>query len=270
MFESFRAEISFKSLDQLNEKIEFLIKHNIFNINIPCKGNIKKDFLFETIQYLGENYTNLNIVYHYSFYHQYIKNKKESFDYFLDFVDKCSSFKNKEILLVSGSKKRKEFNSISVLNELKNYFNPNIRFGIVFNPYFSLIKDIKEERERLIEKLSSGLINSIWLQLGTEINLLDNSIFFLNKNIKTDLNKEHDIKLYGSIFVPSKQSLARFKFRPWKGVFFSQEYLNSIEKANHITREILKIYLKYKIDLLVESECSSIKQLENAKSILSI
>ena len=267
MFEPFRAEVSFKSIEQLTQKIEFLIKNNIFNINIPCKGNIKKELLFETVKYLGENHNNLNVVYHYSFYHQYIKNKKESYEYFLNFIHKCHSFKNKEILLVSGSKKRKEFNSLSVLNQLKYYCNPNMKFGIAFNPYFPLIKDINEERERLLEKLSSGLINSIWLQLGSEVNLLDKSILFLKKNINNDLKKK-EIKLYGSLFVPSKQSLARFKFRPWKGVFFSDEYLNSVEKANHLTREILKIYLKYKINLLIESDCSSIKELENAKNIL--
>ena len=265
MFEPFRAEISFKSLEQLNQKIEFLVKNNILNINIPCKGNIKKDFLFEIIEYLGVNYSNLNVIYHYSFYHQFIKNKKESYEYFLNFIDKCYSFKNKEILLVSGSKKRKDFNTISILNQLRYYFKPNIKFGIAFNPYFPLIQDINEEKTRLLEKLSSGLINSIWLQLGSDVNLLEKSILFLKEN-----TKDKDIKLYGSLFVPSKQNLARFKFRPWKGVFFSDQYLNSIEKANHETIEILKIYLKHEIDVLVESECSSIKQLENAKSILGI
>tara|TARA_B100001121_G_scaffold268719_1_gene252824 strand:+ start:1192 stop:2007 length:816 start_codon:yes stop_codon:yes gene_type:complete len=270
MFDSYRAEISFKSIEQLSEKIEFFMKNNILKINIPCKGNIKKDFLIEIVKYLGKNYPNLDIVYHYSFYHQYIRNKNESYEYFLEFIDKCCSFNNKEILLVSGSNKRKGFDSISVLNELKYYFSSNIKFGVAFNPYFSLTNEIKEERDRLLEKLSSGLINSIWLQLGSDINLLDNGILFLKKNIKNNsFNKEQDIKLYGSLFVPTKQSLARFKFRPWKGVFFSDQYLNSIEKAEYLTRNILKIYLKNKIDLLIESECSSIKQLKNAKSILA-
>ena len=153
---------------------------------------------------------------------------------------------------------------------MKYELNPNIRFGIAFNPYFSFIEDIKEERKRLLDKLSSGLISSIWLQLGSDVKLLDKSVIFLKENIRRIYhNKNRDIKLYGSLFVPSKQSLARFKFRPWKGVFFSNQYLNSVEKANFITNDILKIYAKNDIELLIESECSSNQQLINTKSILS-
>ena len=34
MFDSYRAEISFKSIEQLSEKIEFFMKNNILKINI--------------------------------------------------------------------------------------------------------------------------------------------------------------------------------------------------------------------------------------------
>ena len=270
MFKKFRAEISFKDIEQLKKRIDFCSKNNILSINIPCKGVIKKDFLLEIVDFIGNNYSNLNVIYHYSLYHQYYKNKKKSYECFLDFIDKCNSFRNKEILLVSGSKKRIGFDVIDLLNEMKYELNPNIKFGIAFNPYFSFIEDIKEERKRLLDKLSSGLISSIWLQLGSDVKLLDKSVIFLKENIRRIYhNKNRDVKLYGSLFVPSKQSLARFKFRPWKGVFFSNQYLNSVEKANFITNDILKIYAKNDIQLLIESECSSNQQLINTKSILS-
>ena len=270
MFEQFRTEISFKNIEQMNKKIEFCNENSINKINIPCKGNIKKDFLLEIVEYIGLNHSNLDVIYHYSFYHQYFKNKHKSFEYFLNFIDKCNSFNNNEVLLVSGSKKRKDFDVLDVLNEIKVNWDYKIKFGVAFNPYLSSIKEIEEERKRLIEKLSSGIVNSVWLQLGSDFNLLEKSILFLIKNINNNFYNDKEIKLYGSLFVPSKQSLARFKFRPWKGVFFSDQYLNSVEKANSITREILKVYQKYKIDLLIESECSSIQQLENAKNKLKL
>ena len=45
----FRVELSFKTLNQLKNKIDFCISNKINEINIPCKGIIKKDFLIETI-----------------------------------------------------------------------------------------------------------------------------------------------------------------------------------------------------------------------------
>tara|TARA_Y100000589_G_scaffold235860_1_gene223231 strand:+ start:795 stop:1619 length:825 start_codon:yes stop_codon:yes gene_type:complete len=269
MFQQFRTEISFKNIEQMNKKIEFCYRNNLHKINIPCKGNIKKEFLLEVVEYIGRNHTHLDVIYHYSFYHQYFKNKKNSYEYFLKFIDKCNYFNNNEILLVSGSNKRKGFDVIDVLKDMKFDFNSKIKFGVVFNPYLSLIDEIKEERKRLIEKLSSGIINSVWLQLGSDFKLLEESILFLkNSSMNKYFCNNKEIKLYGSLFVPSRQSLARFKFRPWKGVYFSDKYLNSMEKANYITTEILKVYQKHKLELLVESECSSNLQLKNARKIL--
>ena len=270
MFKEFRIEISFRNIEQMKKKIEFLQNNNIFKINIPCKGLIKKDFLIETVEYIGKNYPSLDVIYHYSLNHQYTKNNIESYKYFLKFIEKCVAFNNKEILLISGSKKRNGFDVINVLNQLKKDINNKISFGIAYNPYFSTNEDIEEERNRLSEKLSSGIINSIWLQLGSDINLLKDGILFFNEDIKNNIKNLAEIKVYGSLFVPSKQSLSRFKFRPWKGVFFSNDYLNSLEKANEITLDILKFYSENKIDLLIESECITNQQLINARNILTL
>ena len=49
MKKQLRVEISFKDINQLKNKIDFLLDKNIHKINIPCKGLIKKDFLLEVI-----------------------------------------------------------------------------------------------------------------------------------------------------------------------------------------------------------------------------
>ena len=100
MLNDFRFELSFKNTFQLENKLNFCISNNINKINIPCKGVIKKDFLNETIKYIGENYKNLDVIYHYSLYHQYTKNRVYSYLEFLKFIKKCKLYKNKEILLV--------------------------------------------------------------------------------------------------------------------------------------------------------------------------
>ena len=272
MFSKLRQEISFKDLDQLQKKIEFCLSNSIYKINIPCKGNIKKDFLIDVVKFIGKNYKNLDVIYHYSFYHQYYRNKKYSYDKFLNFIELNKKYNNNnEILIVSGSQKRKEFEVLSVLKVLKSDLRTRPKFGIAYNPYFSNKFEYKNERNRLLSKIDSEFIDSIWLQFGSEINYLKRELSFLKKinfisNQKIGIGK----KLYGSIFIPSKQFLARFKFRPWRGVFLSQEYLNSIEHSNLITKNIIDFYLENNITPLIESECSTINQFNEAKRYIKL
>jgi len=71
-----RYELSFKNISQLENKLNFCRLHNIRNINIPCKGLIKKELFNSTIKYISKNFNEFNVTYHYSLYHQYSKIKK--------------------------------------------------------------------------------------------------------------------------------------------------------------------------------------------------
>ena len=119
MISNLRFELSFKNNRQLENKLNFCKFNNIKNINIPCKGIIKKDFFNSTIKYISRNYPEFNVTYHYSLYHQYSQNKEKSYQYFLDFLKNSYSNLNYEILLVSGSNKKKNFDAIDVLSNIK-------------------------------------------------------------------------------------------------------------------------------------------------------
>ncbi len=272
MLNKFRVEISFKDLDQLKKKLDFCLNKKIYKINIPCKGIIKKDFLLEVVKFIGTKYKNLDVTYHYSLYHQFQKDRNISYQKFLNFIEVNKTYnKNNEILLVSGSKKRNDFDVLNILEQLKFDLSKNIRFGVAFNPYIFEERDCKIERNRLIEKLNSYFVQSVWLQFGSEINQLIREINFLNKIISNDqklVNKE--INIYGSLFIPSKQFLARFKFRPWKGVYLSNKYLNSFEETGEITKKIIDFYLKNSIIPLVETELSTENQFTQAKNFLEL
>ena len=82
MFNNYRVEISFKDFDQLKKRLEFCVNKKIYKINIPCKGNIKKDFLEEVVKFIGVKYKNLDVIYHYSFYHQFHNNNNLSYTNF--------------------------------------------------------------------------------------------------------------------------------------------------------------------------------------------
>ena len=119
MKNNFRLEISFKNIPQLEKKIKFCIQNNISKINIPCKGEIKKDLLLDSVRFIGENYKNINTVYHYSLYHQYFRNSKESYKNLLLFLKLCNFYNNNQILIVSGSIRRENFDLLELLQHLK-------------------------------------------------------------------------------------------------------------------------------------------------------
>ena len=79
MINNLRFELSFKNISQLENKLNFCRFHKIKNINIPCKGSIKKDLFYSTIKYISKNFQEFNVTYHYSLYHQYSINKQKSY-----------------------------------------------------------------------------------------------------------------------------------------------------------------------------------------------
>ena len=82
--------------------------------------------------------------------------------------------------------------------------------------------------------------------------------------------KRQEIDIYGSLFIPSKQFLARFKFRPWRGVYLSDKYLNSLEESGKITKNIIDFYLANSIIPLVETELCTEKQFLEANNFINL
>ena len=119
------------------------------------------------------------------------------------------------------------------------------------------------ERERFDRKLSSGLINSIWFQYGTDIKVLQNEVNYLKK-----LAKYEKINLFGSLLIPSKQFIARFKFRPWKGVHISEKCLCSLDYFYDFTRDLVCFYKKNNITPVIESDFTSSEKLKSVYSFL--
>ena len=263
MIDNLRFELSFKNISQLENKLNFCKSNKIQNINIPCKGNIKKELFNSTIKYISKNFQEFNVTYHYSLYHQYSKNKEKSYQDFLDFLKNSNSNRNYEILLVSGSSKKKNFDSINVLSNIKKEKNLKVKLGIPYNPYLNKYYKVSSERERFERKISSGLINSIWLQYGTDIKELQNEV----KYLKNESNYKK-LNLFGSLLIPSKQFIARFKFRPWKGVHISEKCLYSLDNFYDFTRDLVCFYKNNNITPVIETDFSSSEKLDSVYSFL--
>ncbi|WP_288249880.1 hypothetical protein [uncultured Prochlorococcus sp.] len=258
MNNNIRFELSFKNISQLENKLNFCKLNNIKNINIPCKGLIKKELFNSTIKFISKNFNEFNVTYHYSLYHQYSKNKDESYQYFIDFVKNSHINRNYEILLVSGSNKKKNFDSVDVLAYLKKEKDLKVKLGIAYNPYLKKYYNISSERERFERKFSTGLINSIWFQYGTDIKVLQNELTYLKK-----ITKDEKLNLFGSLFIPSKQFIARFKFRPWKEVYISEKFLFSLDNFFNFTSDLVSFYKNNNITPVIETDFSSSEKLDS-------
>ena len=155
MINNLRFELSFKNISQLENKLNFCKLNKIRNINIPCKGPIKKELFNLTIKYISENFQEFNVTYHYSLFHQYSKDKEKSYQDFLEFLKNSYSCKNYDILLVSGSNKKKNFDTIDVLSNIKKEKFLKVKLGTAYNPYLRKYYKVHSERERFERKITS-------------------------------------------------------------------------------------------------------------------
>ena len=164
---------------------------------------------------------------------------------------------------MSGSNKKKNFDTIDVLAYLKKEKNLKVKLGIAYNPYLKKYYNVSSERERFERKISTGLINSIWFQYGTDIKVLQDELTYL-KNI----TKDEKLNLFGSLFIPSKQFMARFKFRPWKEVYISEKCLCSLDSFFEFTSDLVSFYKNNDITPVIESDFSTSKKLSSVYSFL--
>ena len=268
-----RIEISFKTFDELRKILSFSQRNNLNKINIPCKNNLKKDFLLESIKISKEEFPTIDVIPHFSILHEFKRNSAKTQASFINFLHAVKYLGCKQVLLVSGSQKRSTLDSIKALSVIKDnslFVNQDFSIGVAFNPYLQGCM-FDEEILRLEKKVQSGLVSSIWIQFGTDYKLLKNRIEVLSNIINSSIkksSKSSGIMLFGSVLIPSRQFLARFKYRPWKGVYCSNDFLTSVDFANSIVIKLLETYKHYNICPIIETNISTDDQLNQLKMIL--
>ena len=268
-----RTEISFRSFEELRSILSFYHKNNLRKINIPCKNNLKKDFLLNSIRISREEFPNIDVIPHFSVLHEFQKNRLNTLNSFIEFLKAVKKLGCNEVLLVSGSQKRSTLDAASTLSFISDnnlFSGDDLSIGVAFNPYLPKYL-FQEEIIKLEKKIKSRLVNSIWIQFGTDLGLLESRMEYLKKiliseRINNSISK--NIILFGSILIPSKQFCARFKYRPWKGVYCSNEFLESLDFAKNIVIKLLRIYGKFNISPIIETDLSSEHKLNSLKMIL--
>ena len=254
------------------------ICQSLQGFNVPNKSKGCR-FLRDTISWLAcsedlaevERIANnrLEIVLHYSMKYQ-ASDRSTIEKCAMDFKKLGAARDASGILVVTGSKPRKN-DSLKLLEELgkgKGGRGPPPKRAVVplhvaFNPFLEDPTERDREYERLRSKLRTGLCKGIWLQIGSDTNLLVEGLEYIRS-----LEGGANVAVYGGLFLPSKQLLAQQKFRPWAGVKLSQAYLNDLGTAMDITRRILAIFSAHGVVPLFESRVYKVSQLDDLANLL--
>lgn len=177
-----------------------------------------------------------------------------------------------DILLVSGGGKKRKLETVSALGMLaSNVHKPATPISVAFNPYLPDPAQMEQERHRLRQKLLSGLVSSVYLQIGSDTDRLQQGLQYIQELVE-DVCKDNRAKpgVLGSVLLPSRRLLAQMKFRPWNGVFLSDEYLSSVEAADKLTRQLLSLYAAHNVVPLIESAVKSEQDIAYIQDLLSI
>ena len=241
-------------------KLSPIIPQPLFS-RFNLANKVKNDNLLASAKNIMNVMPAANVCVHYSLKYNSQKSVDESFAYFSGFVSKAEQMGVAEILIISGSGDKKAFNTVTCLEMLRvSKIATSVDIAIAFNPYFPDPKMRAKEVERLNSKLSTGMVSTIYLQFGSDLTHLREGLIALQNSLdsfqKSDVHKKRnaeDIKVIGSVMIPSKQLLARMKFRPWNGVFLSELFLSDVPAAEKIVLEMLSIYRTFEVEPLVET-----------------
>jgi deoxyribodipyrimidine photolyase len=116
-----------------------------------------------------------------------------------------------------------------------------------------LASDQQEENRRLEEKLATGCVQKIYFQFGSNLDSLKKGLEFCRRLVEQYSPENRKIEITASLFLPTAKLIAQQKFRPWNGVFLSNEFLSGPENAKAILIEMMKIYAKYNVGFLWEA-----------------
>jgi hypothetical protein len=217
--------------------VELLKEYDITSVCLPNKPNLQPNL--EVAKNLLEHYLKLQITLNFAISNYYKRGENLQF-MFDNFVKAANSLGVTDFLVVSGSQK-KPIDTLQILQSL-NIQNNN--FYCAYNPFFREL-DLQIENQRLIKKLATGKISGVYLQIGSDLNQLVSGLEFIK-------SLDPEVPIFGSFLIPNSQFANGFKFRPWKGVFLDQKYLNDMRYARTQTLQIREIYRQFDVVELVQ------------------
>ncbi len=130
---------------------------------------------------------------------------------------------------------------LRVVNDLR--LAGNCEIFCAYNPYFDPGR-LREEQERLKSKFGFPFVKGIALQVGMDTGKLQKGV----EQIKALCP---DAVLYGSVPVPTQETLDQMKSNALYGVFLPNSYLLSSEMATEMTQNLLTTFKELDIEPIV-------------------
>jgi hypothetical protein len=256
-----RLELFFKSIEELELLADFLNRTpQISSINLTNKR--KDENMFDWVQLLRGKCPQIDVCPHFSIKNQYQRSEVATLRQFADFDAKMRKLGVNNVLIVSGGGAKRKLDTIALLRACRE---PQNELGVAFNPYFPLAADMAEERRRLVLKLKTGKVKSVWLQFGSDVAKLEAGLSWLTSSEEM---REFNVQIIGSVFIPSNRLLSQMSFRPWNGVFLNEEFLSSVEAADLVVRKIVQLYTTFSVEPLVETAVKSRQDMQRVQELL--
>eukprot|EP01036_Dinobryon_divergens_P032337 gene32338-41899_t len=233
---------------------------------------MRDENLLPYAQEILQRIPNGNVCLHYSLKNNKSKSVSEATDRLINYIANCHELGVKEVLLVSGSsggfEVKRKINTVSCLQHMRGMsytLPPSLQLGAAFNPYYTSESGNDFERSRLVQKLLTGYISVLYLQFGSNPTMLEQNLEYVNSVVDRE-----KVQIYGSVFLPSKQLIARMKFRPWKGLLLTEEFLSGVEQAEGIVQEMLRIYRAYNVTPIIETAFRTHEEAQYMEQLLGI
>lgn len=234
-------ELSIYSTDFSDKLITQLSSPKLNTISITNKKFNTP--ILEIIKNIQNINPNLEIIPYYSLKYHQEKSLQDTTNALIKKLETYQKLSIKEILIISGNPKPK-YNTIDVLNTLVKLYQTNQypRIAIAYNPFLTGL-ELEMENTSIQNKLQSGIVSSVYLQIGIDLMTIKQSIKYLRR-LQPQLN------IYISLMNPSPTRLAQLRYRPWKGVYLPEEYVKSSNNAYNINQSITKLAKNMKIGII--------------------
>ncbi|GFH18251.1 uncharacterized protein HaLaN_15021, partial [Haematococcus lacustris] len=133
------------------------------------------------------------------------------------------------------------------------------------------------ERQRLRSKLETGLVAGVYVQIGSDLARLQSGLAFLRAaatelqlRLTPAIPQSDPLPIAGSAAVAA-QGLTHSGPDALPALEWSAaQYLGSVEAAEAITREVVRIYARHGVTPLIESSVRSASELQPVLDLLSL
>lgn len=244
-------------------------RHLWSGLNIPNKK--PGEPLLEWASVLLTEIPDCDLCVHYSLKHQRSAGPGGPVALFERFCDDAVALGVSSVLLVTGPR-GPPVDAVALLERLRGRRpgtapGSRLRLGVAFNACLPSENEREAERQRLVRKLRTKLVDEVWLNCGSDAALLRAGAAFVRQTASK--HEQSDVRVFGSVLRPNDAQLVQMNTRPWNGVHFGEEYLGSLDGMARVTAGVVAAYAAEGVEPIFESKVQNddhIAQIENMLS----